>query len=120
MLRRSDRRHVFLNDFLEFSDCFTGFRISESQRCLRLCVAEAESGLGMEKVVNLVKIYPDFLLPFVKAPATPNPFFGARIPKKSTPVNVKDDFNPFKHNKVVDASQVGMLGSRILLRKFGA
>jgi hypothetical protein len=45
---------------------------------------------------------------YLKAPATPNPFFGARTPKKSTPVNVKDDFNPFKHNKVVDANQVGM------------
>jgi hypothetical protein len=41
------------------------------------------------------------------APATPNPFFGPRVLKKGTPVNVKDDFNPFKHNKVVDASQVG-------------
>ncbi|KAF9552068.1 hypothetical protein CPC08DRAFT_768596 [Agrocybe pediades] len=40
------------------------------------------------------------------APATPNPFFGARVIKKSTPVHVKDDFNPFKHNKVVDASQI--------------
>ncbi|KIM39886.1 hypothetical protein M413DRAFT_19633 [Hebeloma cylindrosporum] len=40
------------------------------------------------------------------APGTPNPFFGTRPIKKSTPVHVKDDFNPFKHNKVVDASQV--------------
>lgn len=37
---------------------------------------------------------------------TPNPFFGTRPIKKSTPVNVKDDFNPFKHNKVVEVSQV--------------
>ncbi|KDR76155.1 hypothetical protein GALMADRAFT_139891 [Galerina marginata CBS 339.88] len=43
------------------------------------------------------------------APATPNPFFGTRPIKKSTPVHVKDDFNPFKHNKVVDASQVAAL-----------
>ncbi|RXW25542.1 hypothetical protein EST38_g319 [Candolleomyces aberdarensis] len=43
------------------------------------------------------------------APATPNPFFGARTPKKSNPVNVKDDFNPFKHNKVADASQVAAM-----------
>ncbi|TEB33401.1 hypothetical protein FA13DRAFT_1754073 [Coprinellus micaceus] len=43
------------------------------------------------------------------APATPNPFFGPRVLKKGTPVNVKDDFNPFKHNKVVDASQVAAL-----------
>jgi hypothetical protein len=42
----------------------------------------------------------------LKAPGTPNPFFGARPIKKSTPVHVKDDFNPFKHNKVVDASHV--------------
>ncbi|KAG2017742.1 hypothetical protein CC2G_007227 [Coprinopsis cinerea AmutBmut pab1-1] len=40
------------------------------------------------------------------APATPNPFFGNRPIKKNIPVNVKDDFNPFKHNKVADASQV--------------
>ncbi|KAF6757278.1 hypothetical protein DFP72DRAFT_252604 [Ephemerocybe angulata] len=43
------------------------------------------------------------------AHATPNPFFGPRVIKKSTPVNVKDDFNPFKHNKVVDASQVAAM-----------
>ncbi|KAF9479600.1 hypothetical protein BDN70DRAFT_932406 [Pholiota conissans] len=36
----------------------------------------------------------------------PNPFFGTRLVKKSTLVHLKDDFNPFKHNKVVDASQV--------------
>ncbi|KAF8972204.1 hypothetical protein BDZ97DRAFT_1913428 [Flammula alnicola] len=42
-------------------------------------------------------------------PITPNPFFGTRLIKKSTPVHVKDDFNPFKHNKVVDASQVSAL-----------
>jgi hypothetical protein len=45
---------------------------------------------------------------FLKAPGTPNPFFGTRPIKKSAPVHVKDDFNPFKHNKVVDASQVGV------------
>ncbi|KAF8149936.1 hypothetical protein B0H34DRAFT_731793 [Crassisporium funariophilum] len=43
------------------------------------------------------------------APGPPNPFFGTRPIKKSTPVHVKDDFNPFKHNKVVDASQVAAL-----------
>ncbi|PPQ95227.1 hypothetical protein CVT26_014918 [Gymnopilus dilepis] len=42
-------------------------------------------------------------------PATPNPFFGTRPIKKSAPVHVKDDFNPFKHNKVVDASQVAAI-----------
>jgi hypothetical protein len=39
-----------------------------------------------------------------QAPATPNPFFGPRPIKKGPPVNIKDDFNPFKHNKVVDAA----------------
>lgn len=39
-------------------------------------------------------------------PVTPNPFFGSRPIKKSPPVNIKDDFNPFKHNKVADASQI--------------
>jgi hypothetical protein len=34
-----------------------------------------------------------------------NPFFGTRVIKK-TPVNIKDDFNPFKHSKVVDASHI--------------
>ncbi|PPQ99133.1 hypothetical protein CVT24_009323 [Panaeolus cyanescens] len=43
------------------------------------------------------------------SPATPNPFFGTRPMKKSAPVHVKDDFNPFKHNKVVDASQVSAM-----------
>ena len=42
----------------------------------------------------------------VQAPTTPNPFFG-RLIKKNPPVHIKDDFNPFKHNKVVDAAQVG-------------
>ncbi|TBU26223.1 LsmAD domain-containing protein [Dichomitus squalens] len=37
----------------------------------------------------------------------PNPFFGTRVIKKSPPVHVKDDFNPFKHHKVIEAAQVG-------------
>ncbi|KIK94468.1 hypothetical protein PAXRUDRAFT_142736, partial [Paxillus rubicundulus Ve08.2h10] len=36
---------------------------------------------------------------------TPNPFFGTRVIKKAA-VHVKDDFNPFKHNKVVDANNI--------------
>ena len=43
----------------------------------------------------------------MQAPTTPNPFFGTRPIKKSPLVNIKDDFNPFKHNKVADAAQVG-------------
>ncbi|KAG9225037.1 hypothetical protein CCMSSC00406_0001812 [Pleurotus cornucopiae] len=43
------------------------------------------------------------------APSTPNPFFGPRIIKKNTPVHVKDDFNPFKHNKVAEATSVAAL-----------
>ncbi|KAI9566778.1 hypothetical protein HD554DRAFT_2173956 [Boletus coccyginus] len=35
----------------------------------------------------------------------PNPFFGAKVVKKAT-VHVKDDFNPFKHNKVAEASNI--------------
>ncbi|KAL0061938.1 poly(A)-binding protein binding protein [Marasmius tenuissimus] len=42
-------------------------------------------------------------------PATPNPFFGSRPVKKSPPVNVKDDFNPFKTSKVVEPSSVSGL-----------
>ncbi|KAF9048692.1 hypothetical protein BJ165DRAFT_1343003 [Panaeolus papilionaceus] len=42
-------------------------------------------------------------------PVTPNAFFGNRPIKKSAPAHVKDDFNPFKHNKVVDASQVSAM-----------
>ncbi|KAF5326706.1 hypothetical protein D9619_004496 [Psilocybe cf. subviscida] len=38
--------------------------------------------------------------------AAPHPFFGTRVIKKSAPVNVKDEFNPFKHGKVMDAAQV--------------
>lgn len=37
----------------------------------------------------------------------PNPFFGTRVIKKAPPVHVKDDFNPFKHHKVIEAAQVG-------------
>ena len=36
----------------------------------------------------------------------PNPFFGARVLKKGPPIHIKDDFNPFKYHKVVDAAQV--------------
>ena len=44
--------------------------------------------------------------------ASPNPFFGARTPKTHTvPVNIKDDFNPFKHNKVVKANEVRAYGT---------
>ncbi|KAF8554378.1 hypothetical protein OG21DRAFT_1412629 [Imleria badia] len=37
--------------------------------------------------------------------STPNPFFGTKVVKKAT-VLVKDDFNPFKHNKVAEASNI--------------
>ncbi|KAI0058177.1 hypothetical protein BV25DRAFT_1919547 [Artomyces pyxidatus] len=40
--------------------------------------------------------------------STPNPFFGTRALKKQ-PVHVKDDFNPFKFNKVVEASAVSAI-----------
>ena len=36
----------------------------------------------------------------------PNPFFGTRPLKKTPPAHIKDDFNPFKYAKVVDASQI--------------
>ncbi|TRM64619.1 hypothetical protein BD626DRAFT_492463 [Schizophyllum amplum] len=36
-------------------------------------------------------------------PEAPNPFFGARPLRKLPAVHLKDDFNPFKHGKVVDA-----------------
>lgn len=37
---------------------------------------------------------------------TPNPFFGNRVIKKGTPIHVKDEFNPFKHNKINKAAEV--------------
>ncbi|KAG9315325.1 hypothetical protein JVU11DRAFT_4467 [Chiua virens] len=43
--------------------------------------------------------------PAESTPPTPNPFFGTKVVKKVT-VHVKDDFNPFKHNKVVEASNI--------------
>ncbi|OJT11474.1 hypothetical protein TRAPUB_12026 [Trametes pubescens] len=36
----------------------------------------------------------------------PNPFFGTRLPKRTPPVHIKDDFNPFKNHKVIEAAQV--------------
>lgn len=37
----------------------------------------------------------------------PNPFFGTRVPsKKNAPVHLKEDFNPFRHAKVAEASQI--------------
>ncbi|KAJ6513285.1 hypothetical protein C8R45DRAFT_891327 [Mycena sanguinolenta] len=47
--------------------------------------------------------------PKTEAPATPNAFFGTRPIKKNTAAHIKDDFNPFKHNKVVEASQVSAM-----------
>ncbi|KIM56940.1 hypothetical protein SCLCIDRAFT_17102 [Scleroderma citrinum Foug A] len=40
--------------------------------------------------------------------STPNPFFGNKPLKKSL-VNVKDDFNPFKNNKVAEANTITAL-----------
>ncbi|KZT73682.1 hypothetical protein DAEQUDRAFT_721755 [Daedalea quercina L-15889] len=37
----------------------------------------------------------------------PNPFFGTRLLKKGVVVHIKEDFNPFKHHKVIDANLVG-------------
>ncbi|EJU04894.1 hypothetical protein DACRYDRAFT_14026 [Dacryopinax primogenitus] len=37
------------------------------------------------------------------APSQPNPFFGSNPLKKGS-VHIKDDFSPFKHNKVAEAS----------------
>ncbi|KAJ7650284.1 hypothetical protein FB45DRAFT_887476 [Roridomyces roridus] len=52
-------------------------------------------------------------------PTTPNPFFGTRPIKKNTAAHIKDDFNPFKHNKVADATQVSAMwpynGKRFML-----
>jgi len=42
------------------------------------------------------------------SPPVPNPFFGKVVLKK-TPVHVKDDFNPFKFNKVAEASAVNAI-----------
>ncbi|KAJ8508803.1 hypothetical protein ONZ45_g8961 [Pleurotus djamor] len=43
------------------------------------------------------------------ASPAPNAFFGTRPIKKNTPVNIKDDFNPFKHNKVAEASSIAAM-----------
>ncbi|KZT20164.1 hypothetical protein NEOLEDRAFT_1141136 [Neolentinus lepideus HHB14362 ss-1] len=45
----------------------------------------------------------------VDTSASPNPFFGPRIIKKTPPVSMRDDFNPFKYNKVAEASAVNAL-----------
>ncbi|KAI9512104.1 hypothetical protein F5148DRAFT_1273963 [Russula earlei] len=42
------------------------------------------------------------------SPPVPNPFFGKVVLKK-TPVHVKDDFNPFRFNKVAEASAVNAI-----------
>lgn len=47
--------------------------------------------------------------PKPKSETAPNPFFGTRPIKRSPPVNIKDDFNPFKHGKVSEPSQVSAL-----------
>lgn len=44
-----------------------------------------------------------------QAQGPPNPFFGTRVLKKGPPVYIKEDFNPFKYHKVVEAAQVGKL-----------
>ncbi|KAF7330548.1 LsmAD domain-containing protein [Mycena venus] len=57
--------------------------------------------------------------PKSEAPTAPNPFFGTRPIKKNTAAHIKDDFNPFKHNKVVEAAQVSAMwpynGKRYML-----
>ncbi|KAJ7284976.1 hypothetical protein C8J57DRAFT_1709285 [Mycena rebaudengoi] len=57
--------------------------------------------------------------PKSEAPPAPNPFFGTRPIKKTPAAHIKDDFNPFKHNKVVEASQVSAMwpynGKRYML-----
>nr|GAT60766.1 predicted protein [Mycena chlorophos] len=54
-----------------------------------------------------------------EAPSAPNPFFGTRPIKKNTAAHIKDDFNPFKHNKVPEATQVSAMwpynGKRYML-----
>ncbi|KAF8071968.1 hypothetical protein FPV67DRAFT_1483313 [Lyophyllum atratum] len=52
---------------------------------------------------------PAAVSPKPRSETTPNPFFGTRPIKKSPPVNIKDDFNPFKHNKIVEPAQVSGL-----------
>ncbi|KAG6813919.1 hypothetical protein H0H92_005768 [Tricholoma furcatifolium] len=47
--------------------------------------------------------------PKPKPETAPNPFFGARPIKKSPPVNIKDDFNPFKHGKIPEPSTINAL-----------
>lgn len=48
--------------------------------------------------------------PAVAQTEPPNPFYGARAPtKKGVSVHLKEDFNPFRHSKVVDASQVSSI-----------
>ncbi|EPQ54097.1 hypothetical protein GLOTRDRAFT_111543 [Gloeophyllum trabeum ATCC 11539] len=51
--------------------------------------------------------------------APPNPFFGPRVIKKTPAVSIRDDFNPFKYNKVAEASAVNALwpynGKRYML-----
>ncbi|KAI0784608.1 hypothetical protein C8Q75DRAFT_724367 [Abortiporus biennis] len=39
----------------------------------------------------------------------PNPFFGTKPIKKGPVVHIKDDFNPFKYNKVAEASAVSAM-----------
>ena len=48
------------------------------------------------------------------SPPVPNPFFGKVVLKK-TPVHVKDDFNPFKFNKVAEASAVSAYPDTLVL-----
>lgn len=54
----------------------------------------------------------------MQTPQQPNPFFGTRVIKKGA-LNIRDDFNPFKYNKVAEASAVGALwpyqGKRYML-----
>lgn len=57
--------------------------------------------------------------PSVSAAQTTNPFFGTRPTKKPATVHIKDDFNPFKFAKVVEANQISALwpynGKRFML-----
>lgn len=45
--------------------------------------------------------------PKLKTDTGSNQFFGVRPPKRSSVTHIKDDFNPFKNGKSVEAGQVG-------------
>ncbi|TDL25878.1 hypothetical protein BD410DRAFT_801189 [Rickenella mellea] len=83
----------------------SSFRPNPKAAAFTPVVVNGSSGSGSPSA----KVSPKAKAESPPGPQQPNPFFGTQIIKKNPPVTVKDDFNPFKYNKVAEASATNAL-----------